>query len=195
MHGGNGKRAVNYLLNVFQDVDLEDPFNPKHGLDLDAIAEKEADRFADERSSAKEAGTDYKRIPCLGHPVFRNDPVNYDPRERVIAQYLEENNLCNVFLDFYHKLAAQLKKIGVARNVWAVNLDGAIASVVLGVCWEHLRAKNVTVKRVSDIAFMIFALGRVGGAGGEYLDHQDTGSPMDMRIPVSECISLTRPKD
>lgn len=195
VHGGNGKRAVNYLLNVFQDVDLEDPFNPKHGIDLDALAEREADRFADERSSAKEAGTDYARIPCLGHPVFRNDPVNYDPRERVIYEYLQQNNLCNVFLDFYHKLSARLKKLGVARNVWAVNLDGAIASVVLGVCWEHLRGKRVSVKRVSDIAFMIFALGRVGGAGGEYLDHQDCGSPMDMRIPISECISLTRPKD
>ena len=83
----------------------------------------------------------------------------------------------------------------MARNVWAVNLDGAIASVVLGVCWQALKEKRLTVRRVCDIAFMIFALGRVAGAGGEFLDHQDTGSAMDMRIPVSECISLTRPKD
>jgi len=195
VHGGNGKRAVNYLLNIFRDTDMTDPFSVKHGLDLDALAEKEAERFSRDRSVAKEAGTDYTRIPCLGHPVFRNDPVNYDPRERVIYAYLQENNLCNVFLDFYHKLAARLKKIGVARNVWAVNLDGAIASVVLGVCWDALRGKRVTVKRVGDIAFMLFALGRVGGAGGEYLDHQDSGSPMDMRVPVLECTSLTRPKD
>ena len=195
VHGGNGKRAIKYLLDVFRDADLKDPFSVKHGLDLDAIAEQEAERFAHERSNAKEAGTDYRRIPCLGHPVFRNDPVNYDPRERVIAAYLKETDLCNVFLDFYHNLAGRLKKIGVARNVWAVNLDGAIASIVLGVCWEGLRAKRVSVKRISDIAFMLFALGRVGGAGGEYLDHQDTGSPMDMRVPVLECISLTRPKD
>jgi hypothetical protein len=51
------------------------------------------------------------------------------------------------------------------------------------------------MRRVCDIAFMVFALGRVAGAGGEFLDHQDFGSPMDMRIPVSEGVVLSRPKD
>ena len=36
---------------------------------------------------------------------------------------------------------------------------------------------------------------RVPAAGAEFLDHQDHGSPMDMRIPVDECTILTRPKD
>ena len=195
VHGGNGQRAVEYLLKIFRNVDVNDPFNPAHNIDLEALATKEADRFSKERSAAKEAGTDYKRIPCLGHPVFRNDAVNYDPRERVIAAYLQKKKRCNVFLDFYHLLTADLKKIGVARNVWAVNLDGAIASVVLGLCWKHLKEKRLTVRRVCDIAFMTFALGRVAGAGGEFLDHQDFGNPMDMRIPVSECLALTRPTD
>jgi succinyl-CoA synthetase alpha subunit/citrate synthase len=195
VHGGNGQRAVEYLLKIFRNVNVDDPFDPAHNIDVEALAAKEADRFSRERSAAKEAGTDYKRIPCLGHPVFRNDPVNYDPRERVVAACLQKKKRCNVFLDFYHMLAERLKKIGVARNVWAVNLDGAIASVVLGLCWKPLKEKRLTVRRVCDIAFMTFALGRVAGAGGEFLDHQDTGSPMDMRIPVDECVMLTRPKD
>ncbi len=195
VHGGNGQRAVEYLLMIFRNIDVEDPFEPAHGVDLKALAQKEAQRFAKERNAAKEAGTDYKRIPCLGHPVFRNDPVNYDPRERVVSAYLKEKKRASIFLDFYHLLAAQLKEIGVARNVWAVNLDGAIASVVLGLCWLPLKEKRLAVRRVCDIAFMTFALGRVAGAGGEFLDHQDTGSPMDMRIPVDECVMLTRPKD
>jgi len=33
------------------------------------------------------------------------------------------------------------------------------------------------------------------GAVVEFLDHQDFGKPMDMRIPVSECLTLTRPTD
>jgi len=37
------------------------------------------------------------------------------------------------------------------------------------------------------------ALKRWGDRGG--LDHQDFGSPMDMRIPVDECTILTRPRD
>ena len=195
VHGGNGRRAVDFLVEVFRDVDLDDPHDPNHGVDLRKMVNTQADNFAHRRRAAKEAGTDYKRIPCLGHPIFRNDPVNYDPRERVIAAHIEAAGRCNVFLDFYHLLAARVKEIGVARNVWAVNLDGAIASVVLGACWKALRDKRITVRRVCDIAFMLFAVGRVAGAGGEYLDHQDHGEVMDMRVGVDECTALTHPKD
>ena len=121
--------------------------------------------------------------------------MNYDPRERVIAECLAENEICNVFLDFYHLLTARLKKVGIARNVWAVNLDGAIASVTLGICWRALKERRMTVQRACDIAFLMFAVGRAAGSAGEFLDHQDHGSPMDMRIPVKECVSLTRPRD
>jgi len=195
VHGGNGRRAVEFLIRVFRKVELKDPFDPVHGIDAQKLAVKEARSFAKQRRAAKEVGADYQRIPCLGHPVFKDKPINYDPRERIIADFLKENERCNVFLDFYHALAGEIKNLGIARNVWAVNLDGAIASVVLGICWKLLREKRITVRRVCDMAFMVFALGRVAGAGGEFLDHQDTGSPMDMRIPVSECTILSRPRD
>ena len=195
VHGGNGRRAVEYLLKVFRDVELDDPFDPEHGLNLACLAKKEVKRFAKIRADAKEAGTEYERIPCLGHPVFNKEAVNYDPRERAISECLAENKICNVFLDYYHLLTARLKDVGIARNVWAVNLDGAIASVTLGLCWRALKERRMTVQRACDIAFLMFAVGRAAGSAGEFLDHQDYGSPMDMRIPVSECISLTRPKD
>ena len=195
VHGGNGRKAIEYLLTVFREAELDDPFGKNPNLDLNKFADEEVEQFAMRRAAAKEAGIDYKRIPCLGHPVFKNDPVNYDPRERVISAYLSDKGVSNVFLDFYHMMANKLKEVGIARNVWAVNLDGAIASVVLGVCWQALKEKRITVRRACDIAFMIFALGRVAGAGGEFLDHQDFGSPMDMRVPVSECLALTRPVD
>ncbi|MHC4249822.1 MAG: hypothetical protein ACYS9X_11905 [Planctomycetota bacterium] len=194
VHGGNGRRAVEFLLRIFSGSGLEDPYEPGEGIDLEALAAKEVDRFAKVRSAAKEAGTDYERIPCLGHPVFRDKPVNHDPRERVIAKHLEEKGLRNAFLEFYHLLARQLQEVGIARNVWAVNLDGAIASVVLGICWAPLREKHMTVRRASDIAFLVFALGRSAGGASEFLDHQDHGSPMDMRVPVSECSVLTQAK-
>ena len=195
VHGGNGRRAVEFLLRVFRDSDLEDPFDPEHGLDLARMARNEVEKFAKIRDDAKEAGAEYDRIPCLGHPIFNTEAVNYDPRERVIAESLVENKICNVFLDFYHLLTARLKKVGIARNVWAVNLDGAIASVTLGICWRALKERRMTVQRACDIAFLMFAVGRAAGSAGEFLDHQDHGSPMDMRIPVKECVSLTRPRD
>ncbi len=195
VHGGNGRRAVEYLLGIFGDRDLADPYSKEQDLDLDRVVHEEADRFSRERAAAKEAGVDYRRIPCLGHPVFRDQSVNYDPRERVIAAYMEEHGLYNIFLDFYHRLAHRMKEVGIARNVWAVNLDGAIASIVLGICWQPLREKRMTVQRACDIAFLVFALGRAAGGASEYLDHQDFGSQMDMRIPVDECIALTRARE
>ena len=195
VHGGNGRRAVDYLLRIFADVDLQDPYDPKHNVDLQMLVDKEVERFRKARSAAKDAGTDYERIPCLGHPVFKGDPVNYDPRERVIADFIKDSGLCNIFLDFYHLLATRLKEVGIARNVWAVNLDAAIAAVTLGFCWKQLLERQMTVQRAKDIAFAIFATGRVAGSVGEFLDHQDFGLPMDMRIPVSECIALSKPKN
>ena len=53
----------------------------------------------------------------------------------------------------------------------------------------------MTVRRACDLAFLVFALGRAAGSAGEFLDHQDFGSPMDMRIHVTECTALTKPKD
>ena len=195
VHGGNGRRAVEYLLRIFKDSGLEDPYGPNPGIDPEALAGKEVDRFSKIRSAAKEVGTDYERIPCLGHPVFRDKAVNYDPRERIVAEYLEGKGLRNVFLEFYHMLARRLHEVGIARNVWAVNLDGAIASVTLGLCWAPLKEKHMTVRRASDIAFLVFALGRAAGGAAEFLDHQDFGLPMDMRVPASETSALTRPKD
>ena len=195
VHGGNGQRAVEYLIRVFKDVNLTDPWYKNHGLDLEKIVDKAANDFAEQRTTAKEAGVSYERIPCLGHPVFKNDPVNYDPRERAMAKYMKEKKLYNIFLEFYRLLTHKIKDLGIARNVWAVNVDGAIASTVLATCWQALKEKRISMTRVCDIAFMVFAVGRTAGAGGEYLDHQDHGSPMDMRTPASEGVALTKAKD
>ncbi len=190
VHGGNGRKAVDYLTKVFRNVNITDPWDTNPNINLQEIVNSEAEKFNKIRNAAKDAGTSYERIPCLGHPVFKDKPVNYDPRERCISDYLNEQHIGNIFLEFYHMLAFRLKEIGIARNVWAVNLDGAIASIVLAVCWKALKEKRITLQRIRDIAFMVFALGRVAGSGGEFLDHQDYGSPMDMRIPVKEITIL-----
>ena len=45
-------------------------------------------RSRQRKDAAQEAGLEYTRMPCLGHPVFRNEPVNYDPREQVDRRIL-----------------------------------------------------------------------------------------------------------
>ena len=144
---------------------------------------------------SKEAGIDYKRVPCLGHPVFNTEKINYDPRERVIHAWLEEQGHYNVFLDFYHRLAHELLNQQATGKVHAVNVDAAITCVLLGIAWPWLVEKKITVDRALDLPFLAFALGRAAGGAGEYLDHRETGTEMDMRVPVSECRTLCRAKD
>ncbi|KPJ89657.1 MAG: hypothetical protein AMS17_00925 [Spirochaetes bacterium DG_61] len=192
VHGGNGARSVQFLLDNFGNLDIHDPYNEYPGVK--DIALRAANDFKVRKTQAKEAGIEYERIPCLGHPVYRNDPVNYDPREQVIYQFIKDSGKTNIFLDFYHELVQFLKDNGCTNKVLAVNLDAAIACVWLGICWRKIREKQMTVSRAFDIPFLAFALGRAAGGAGEYLDHQDYGTEMDMRIPVTECRSLTRPR-
>ncbi len=195
VHGGNGRKGVRYLLRVFRNAGLKDPYDPGPRIDVAKLARETAASFRKTKNAAKESGVDYERIPCLGHPVFKDEPVNFDPRERVIHKAIADAGRRNVFLEFYHELAKALHEEGVSSRVWAVNMDAALASVWLAVCWSALMEKHITVRRVEDCAFLSFALGRAAGGAAEFLDHQDYGSPMDMRVKTAECQSLTRPRD
>ncbi len=185
-HGGNGREAVKFLAEIFRPTSMNDPYERNHGLDIQSMATQVAQSFKNAKDAAKDAGMDYSRIPCLGHPVFRDQPVNYDPRERAISAYLESQGIYSVFLHFYHELAAALRTVGVSKNVWAVNVDAAIATVWLGIAWPKLRERRMTFERAADLAFLGFALGRAAGGAGEFLDHRDYGTALDMRIPVDE---------
>ena len=194
IHGGNGSKATRFLLDVFRELNLKNPYDPDHGLNLNKIVKNVVSKFMKTKIAAKEAGMDYERIPCLGHPVFRTEAVNFDPREQIIYKYIKDNKKYNIFLEFYHILARELKEASATKNVLAVNLDAAIACVCLGITWPLLKEKKITEKRAVDIPFLVFSLGRAGGGAGEFLDHQDFGQEMDMRIPVSECQALSRPR-
>jgi len=74
-------------------------------------------------------------------------------------------------------------------------VDAAIAAVWLGIAWPLLAEKKMTLVRAADLPFLAFALGRVAGGAGEFLDHQDFGEPMDMRLPAEDSRALIRPKD
>ena len=192
VHGGNGSKAVEFLLDIFDKYDIEDPYRAK--IDVKAIAMEYAAKYKKNKLAAKEASMEYEKIPCLGHPVFQDEAENFDPREQVICRFIKDSGYENVFLEFYHHLVRALKDNGVTSKVLAVNVDAAIACVWLGICWRHLREKRMTRRRAIDLPFIAFALGRAAGGAGEYLDHQDYGKDMDMRIPVGECKMLTKPR-
>jgi succinyl-CoA synthetase alpha subunit/citrate synthase len=191
VHGGNGKKATAWMIDAFANSGLESPYD---GSARELVRQKARQAAADllqRKRAAAEQDVAFHRVPCLGHPVYRTEEVNYDPRERVVARYLEQTGVYHAFLDFYHELARAMRELGVTRNVLAVNVDAVIACVWLGICWPLLCEKKLTVDRAKNIAVAAFALGRVAGGAGEYFDHADFGQPLDMRIAVSECASLS----
>jgi succinyl-CoA synthetase alpha subunit len=195
VHGGNGREAAQMLIDVFGKSGLADPYQKAKAPDLDASVAAYVKQFREKKAAAKEAGLDYDKVPCLGHPVFNKEPINFDPRERIIAAYMEDHGIYNVFHDFYHRLTRGMAAAGVTNKVHAVNVDAALACVLMGIAWPLLVEKKITVERAVDLPFLAFALGRVAGGAGEYLDHRESGTDMDMRIPVGECQFFGRAQD
>ncbi len=195
VHGGNGQDAAVLMMDTFAATELADPYDLAMAPLVAKAAHDTAVAAAKRKRAARETDAAFERVPCLGHPVYKNDEVNYDPRERVITAFLASRKTYHAFLDFYHALARGLYENGVTRNVLAVNVDAAIACVWLGICWPLLTDKKITIERVKRICLLAFALGRAAGGAAEYLDHADYGLPMDMRIPVSACETLTAPRE
>jgi hypothetical protein len=79
--GGNNFEGVAFLLEQFKDGGLTDPGSPAHGVDIDTM-----------------------KIHCVNHPVFKDKPVNLDPREVFIGELMKKRGEHNVFLVFYKAL-------------------------------------------------------------------------------------------
>ena len=108
-HGGNGFEGMAFLLEQFRGKGLTDPTDPDHGLDLKAMATRLRAGLPARRSAqAKELGTELRALPGVHHPVFKGKPVNHDPRERFIAEFMARQGRYNVFHAFYRELVQAL---------------------------------------------------------------------------------------
>jgi succinyl-CoA synthetase alpha subunit len=187
-HGGNGFEGMAFLLEQFKNAKLEDPTDSRHGLDLKAMAIKFADAYRDEKTRSKEAGFEGPRaLPGVHHPIFKGKPVNYDPRERFIAKFMEERGDYNVFHAFYRELVQALYETGASRYVFCVNVDAVIAALLLAVLWKDYRSGALTEKDLETAAFNVFLYGRMIGAAAEIDDHLNRGKNMDTRTPQDQC--------
>src|ERR1700730_16050099 len=67
------------------------------------------------------AKLDIHKIPGVNHPVFKDNPVNYDSREVWVNNLFTQRAEYNVFDECYHELVEELFKSGGSRNVYCVN--------------------------------------------------------------------------
>jgi len=185
-HGGNGYEGVAFLLERFKGVDLPDAGDPKHGLDLKAMATEFARRYGEERIQRKEVGAESAQaLPCINHPVFKGKPVNVDPREEFVRDLFKQRGEYNVFHDYYRTLVQALYDQNVTRNVFCVNVDAVIASLLLRMLWPRYRAGDLAGGALETAAFTVFLYGRMLGCAAEIDDHLNRGKNMDTRTPQS----------
>jgi citrate synthase len=179
---------MSFLLESFRDVDLKDPTDPNHGLNLKAMAMSFAERYREEKARAKETGeAETQAIPGIHHPVFRGHPVNYDPRERFIAKFLAERGDYNIFHAYYRELVQALYDAGASPYVFCVNIDAVIAALLLALLWKDFRSGALSEKSLETAAFNVFLYGRMIGAAAEIDDHLNRGRNMDTRTPAEQC--------
>lgn len=187
-HGGNGFEGIAFLIEQFRDSDLADPGDPDHGVDLAALAAGTAAAFARHKADRKAAGRlDIRKIPGVNHPVFRDRPVNHDPREVWLHDRLAERGESNAFHAYYRHLVRALFEAGVSRHVYCVNIDAVIAALLLKMLWRPFRAGALSSGALESAAFTIFVLARMLGCAAEADDHLNRGRDMDTRIPASQC--------
>ena len=191
-HGGNGFEGMAFLLDRFAAVDLDDPTNPDHGLDLRAMATAYAREYKQQKAQAKEIGTSGPpALPGVHHPVFKGKPVNYDPREQFVAATMAERGEYNIFHDYFRELVQALFDVGASPYVFCINVDGMIAALLLALLWPDYQAGRITEQELETAAFTVFLLGRMMGATAEIDDHLNRGRNMDTRTPASRCKFVT----
>ncbi|HEX3419517.1 MAG TPA: hypothetical protein VHT21_24415 [Stellaceae bacterium] len=187
-HGGNGYEGIAFLVEQFRDTGLADPGDPEHGIDLKSLAARYAAEYADYRSSKRAAGSlDLQMIPGVNHPVFKDKPVNYDPREVWIRDLFTERGEYNAFHDYYRALVEALHKAKVSRNVYCVNIDAVISALLLKILWRPYCSGALSGGALETAAFTIFLYARMLGCAAEIDDHLNRGRNMDTRTPASQC--------
>jgi succinyl-CoA synthetase alpha subunit len=187
-HGGNGYEGIAYLVEQFKGSGLKDPSAKDHGIDLKALAARAVEQYAAYKRDKKTAGSlDIAKLPGVNHPVFKDKPVNFDPREVFIAKLFEERGESNVFHGLYRALVQQLFDAGVSRNVYCVNVDAVIAALLLKMLWKPLQSGEIGERELETAAFTIFLYPRMLGCAAEIDDHLNRGRNMDTRTVASVC--------
>jgi hypothetical protein len=187
-HGGNGYEGIAFLIEQFRNAGLADPADPDHGIDLDGLAARTAAEYARYKSDRKSAGSlDVQKIPGVNHPVFKDRPVNYDPREVWVHDLFTKRGEYNAFHEYYHALVQALFDAGVSRTVYCVNIDAVIAALLLKMLWQPLHSGALPESALETAAFTIFLYARMLGCAAETDDHLNRGRNMDTRTVASRC--------
>src|SRR4030081_1934156 len=172
-----GFEGISFLIRQFRDSGPQDPAEFNHGIDLKALAAKYVQEYARYKAGQKTSGNlDISKIPGVNHPVFKDRPVNTDPREVYVRSVFRERGEYNVFHDYYHALVQELFDAGVSKNVYCVNIDAVIAALLLKILWRPFTRGALSEQALETAAFTVFLYPRMVGCAAESDDHLNRGN-------------------
>ena len=191
-HGGNGFEGMAFLLEQFKDVDLKDPTDPDHGLDLKAMATRFAEDYKAEKSQAKEIGrhgTARSARAC----ITRSSRASRSTTIRASGSSPSSWRSAATTTSSTPSTASSCRRSmtsGASRYVFCVNVDAVIAALLLARALEGLPSlARSREKDLETAAFNVFLYGRMIGAAAEIDDHLNRGRNMDTRTPQEQCAS------
>ena len=98
----------------------------------------------------------------------------------------------NVFHDYYRKLVQALHDEGVTRNVFCVNVDALIATLLLKMMWPAWQAGSLASSELETAAFTAFLYGRLIGCARDRRPpqpRQEHGHPHPAVAGEVRCVS------
>ena len=124
----------------------------------------------------------------MHHPIFKGKPVNHDPRERFIAEYMARQGRYNVFHAFYRELVRGAARTGGEPvRLLRQRRRGHRGAAARRCSGTTTRPGALTERDLETAAFTVFLYGRMIGAAAEIDDHLNRGRNMDTRTPASAC--------
>ena len=127
------------------------------------------------------AGADtVKKFADQGAEVVTSSPNEF------VRNLFKERGEYNVFHDYYSTLVQALYDENVTRNVFCVNVDAVIATLLLKMLWQRYRDGSFSEPALETAAFTVFLYGRMLGCAAEIDDHLNRGRNMDTRTPQAD---------
>ena len=192
-YGVSSYRAMKFLIDKFHELDNFniDIYDRNNSKMISNLAQKAAREFGVLKANAADNMATLNKVPGIGHPLFKDATKNVDPRCKVIFDYLNNNNIYHGFINFYQQMVEFLFLERITSKQLAINIDGVTAAICAGIFWKKLCQKKITRKRVYNIPLLMFAFSRMLGGTGEYLDHCDFGTALDMVEDAENIKQLT----
>ncbi|WP_413730077.1 citryl-CoA lyase [Sodalis sp. RH22] len=155
-HGGAGEASMVMLADTFKDVTSPDDM-AKRAAGLVAQSKREK-----------------RRLPGLGHRFHTEDP-----RTRELWRQAETLGICGQEIAMMRALKRALE--AEHGRKFPVNVDGAIAAILLGMGFEPL------------IGRLIFIIGRCAGVAAHVREELTREKPMRIRFPFAYDGPFTSP--